>query len=99
MAVPNAATVAALADFDAVLNRIGINQPQCDAIIEASRCHNIAMIGLLTADQISKMCKHIENQPVNPLVIMTVQEQLLLSLRYWVAGRQCLQQMVIIKHK
>jgi hypothetical protein len=88
MAVPNAAAVAALADFDAVLSRIGFNQPQRDAIIEASGCQNVAMIGLLTADQVSKMCKHIENQPVNPLVITTVQEQLLLSLRYWVASKQ-----------
>jgi hypothetical protein len=39
--------VFALASFDAALTRIGLEQAQRDAIIETSRCRNIAMIGLL----------------------------------------------------
>jgi hypothetical protein len=75
----------------AVLTRIGFGQPQRDAIIDMSGCRNIAMMGLLTMDQVAKMCKRIETCAVNPLPITTVQEQLLLALRFWVASRQRLQ--------
>ncbi len=81
----NAAAVA-LADFDAVLTRIGFAQPQQDAIIDLSGCRNVAMMGLLTTEQVSKMCKRIESRPVQPLPITTVQEQLLLALRFWVTS-------------
>jgi hypothetical protein len=39
-----AANLAALAAFDAVLERIGFMQLQHDAIIETTGCHNIAML-------------------------------------------------------
>lgn len=86
-----AANLAALAAFDAVLERIGFTQPQRDAIIETTGCRNVAMLGLLAADQISKMCKRLESRTVNPIVITTVQEQLLLGLRFWVSNNQRLQ--------
>jgi hypothetical protein len=90
-----AANAQALADFDNILTKIGFSQQQCDVIIEASGCHNLAMIGLLIATQITKMCKWIESHAINPLVIMTVQEQLLLGLQYWVANKQQLHQPII----
>jgi hypothetical protein len=37
------------------------------------------------------MCKRLESRTVNPIVITTVQEQLLLGLRFWVANNQQLQ--------
>jgi hypothetical protein len=79
------------ADFDAILLRLGFVLEQRSAIIETSGCFNVAMIGLLTADQISKMCKRIESRALNPVVITTVQEQFLLSLRHWVVHKQRLQ--------
>lgn len=91
MAAAQAANIAALAAFDAVLERIGFQQQQRDAIISTTGCRNIAMLGLLTADQISKMCKRLESRAINPIVITTVQEQLLLGLRFWVANNQRLQ--------
>jgi hypothetical protein len=38
------------------------------------------------------MCKRIESRAVNPVVITTVQEQFLLSLRHWVVNKQRLQE-------
>jgi hypothetical protein len=83
-----AANIAALAAFDAILEQIGFPQQQRDAIIETTSCRNVAMLGLLMADQISKMCKRLESHTINPIVITTVQEQLLLGLRFWVANNQ-----------
>ncbi len=60
-----------LADFDNILNRIGFNQPQHDAIIDTSVCRSAAMIGLLSTDQVLKFCKWIENCTMDPIVIMT----------------------------
>jgi hypothetical protein len=37
---------------------------------------------LLTADQVSKICKRINTRPVNPIEINTIQEQLLLAMRF-----------------
>jgi hypothetical protein len=63
------ATVA-LTSFNAALERIGLGQGQRNAIIETSGCCNIAMIGLLSADQVSKICKRINTRPVNPIEII-----------------------------
>ena len=90
-----AANAQALANFDNILSRIGFNQPQRDAIMDTSGCRNVAMIGLLTATQITKLCKRIASRPINPVEITTVQEQLLLGLRYWVANKQRLQQPIV----
>jgi uncharacterized membrane-anchored protein len=68
-----------LVTLDYTLNRIGFNQQQRDAIIETRACRHVAMIGLLSAEQVSKFFKRIETRMANPLVITTVQEQLLLQ--------------------
>jgi hypothetical protein len=78
-------------EFLAASARIGFDQAQQDAIIETSGCTNIAMLGLLSATQVSKICKCIETRLVNLVRVNTVQEQLLLAMRFWVTQRQCLQ--------
>jgi len=55
-------TALSLNDFHAVLQRIVFEQAQRDAITEMSGRLNIAMLSLLSADQISCMGKQIENQ-------------------------------------
>jgi hypothetical protein len=77
-----------LAAFQALLLRICLTQAQVDAICEATGCVNIAMVGLLSADQISRTCKRIGTRAENPILINTVQEQLLLALRFWVVSKQ-----------
>jgi len=47
-----------------------------------------AMLGLLTADDISKMCKTFRTRAVNPINVTIIQEQLLLAVRFWVTNRQ-----------
>jgi hypothetical protein len=81
----------AVVDFEAALARIGFGPQERTAIIDMSGCRNIAMLGLLTADQVSKICKRIETRVIDPLPITTIQEQLLLAMRFWVANRQRLQ--------
>jgi len=78
-------------EFLAASARIGFDQAQQDAIIETSGCTNIAMLGLLSATQVSKICKRIETRLVNLVRVNTVQEQLLLAMRFWVTQHQCLQ--------
>jgi ethanolamine utilization protein EutA (predicted chaperonin) len=78
MDVATLAAAAALAEFDAAMARIGFAQAQRDAIIESSGCRNMAMIRLLTADQVSKICKRISTRADNPIPIKTIQEQFLL---------------------
>jgi hypothetical protein len=56
-----AINLAALTAFRDVLERISFTQQQSEAIIEATGCRNIAMLVLLTTDQISKMCKRLES--------------------------------------
>jgi hypothetical protein len=84
-----------LASFQAVLLRIGLTQAQADAFCDVSGCINIAIMGLLSADQVSKACKRIATRAVNPIQINTVQEQLLLGLRFWVTQRQRLHQPIV----
>jgi hypothetical protein len=78
-------------EFEDALTRIGFGPPERQAIMTMSGCQNIAMLGILTADQVSKICKQIETRVLNPLPITTMQEQLLLSMHFWVTNRQRLQ--------
>jgi len=81
----------ALAEFDAALRRIGLEQAQREAIIETSGCMNIAMLALLSVNQLSIVCKRLETRALNPISISTLQEKLLLAMRYWIIGKQRLQ--------
>jgi hypothetical protein len=43
--------------FEDALARIGLDPDECQAFIAQSGCTNVAMMGLLPADQVSKICK------------------------------------------
>jgi hypothetical protein len=93
MADQQAAKAAQVA-FMAALGRIGFAPAAQQEIIAYTGCANIAMLGLMTPEDISKMCKVFRTHAVNPLQVMVVQEQLLLAVRFWVSNRQHLQKPV-----
>lgn len=80
LVMASAVAVKALAEFKVALEQIGFGHAQQDAITESSGCTNITMLGLLSVDQLSKMCKWLDCQWMNPVWITTLQEQLLLQL-------------------
>lgn len=45
------------ADFRAALNRVGFTPDEQVAIIEYTGCRNLAMLGLLSEDDLTRMCK------------------------------------------
>ncbi len=69
----------ALADFCDALNRIGFLAAEQDAIIDFTGCTNMAMLGLLLEEDISKMCKTLRTR-ANPVPLTLLQEKLLLGL-------------------
>jgi hypothetical protein len=79
------------AEFRAALNRIGFTPQEQDAIIEYTGCRNVAMLGLLSEDDFTRMCKSFCTRPNAPLPITVLQEKLLLGLRFWISNRQRLQ--------
>jgi hypothetical protein len=93
MADQQAAQAAQVA-FMAALGRIGFAPAAQQEIIAYTGCANIAMLGLMTPEDISKICKVFRTHAVNPLQVMVVQEQLLLAVRFWVSNRQHLQKPV-----
>ena len=80
--------------FRDALTRLGFTMDQQIAFIQQTGCRNVAMLGLLTSEQVSKVCKEIRTRVINPILISTIQEQLLLALRYWVINKQRLHQPV-----
>jgi hypothetical protein len=80
--------------FMAALGRIGFAPPVQQEIVAYTGCANITMLGLLTPEDITKMCKVFRTRAANPIQITVVQEQLLLAVRFWVANRQRLQKPV-----
>jgi hypothetical protein len=79
------------AEFRAALNRIGFTPLEQDAIIEYTGCRNVAMLGLLSEDDFTRMCKALRTRPNVPLPITVLQEKLLLGLRFWISNHQRLQ--------
>lgn len=77
--------------FRDALSRIGLNPIMQEEIIAYTGCVNIAMLGLLTAEDISKMCKTFRTRANNPINVTVIQEQLILAIRFWVTNRQRLQ--------
>ncbi len=74
-------------EFRDALNRIGFTPTEQGAIIEYSGCRNLAMIGLLSEEDIARMCKAFRTRPIAPIGITILQEKLLLGVRLWVANR------------
>lgn len=81
-----AATTLSLTEFQGALSRVVFSIAQKVAIVDASGGHNIAMLGLLAGELISRLCCWIETYTVNPLAITTIQQQLLLVMHYWVTA-------------
>ena len=79
------------ADFCAALNRVGFTPDEQVAIIEYTGCRNLAMLGLLSEDDLTRMCKAFQTRSVAPIPLSVLQEKLLLGIRFWVANRQRLQ--------
>jgi hypothetical protein len=77
--------------FMAALGRIGCPPVLQQEIIAYTGCVNIAMLGLFTPDDISKMCQNFHTRTVNPIPVTVIQEQLLLATRFWVSSHQGLQ--------
>ncbi len=71
--------------FDNALARIGFSPNERNAFIQASGCVNAAMMGLLSSEQISRICKRLSTRTADPISLSAIQEQLLLALRFWVA--------------
>jgi hypothetical protein len=82
--------------FENALARIGFGLTERNAFIQASSCLNAAMMGLLSSEQISRICKRLATRAVDPIPLLAIQEQLLLALHFWVAKQQRLQQIIAI---
>lgn len=81
--------------FAAALGRIGFAPDVQQEIMACTGCNNIAMLGLVTPEDISKMCKAFCTRAVNPIQITVIQEQLLLAIRFWVTHCQRLQKPIL----
>ena len=75
--------MAAQVAFRAALGRIGFSEEAQLAIV-AQGFNTMSLLGLVTSDQITQVCKLIHKSPNNPVPINIVQQQLLLAMRYWV---------------
>jgi hypothetical protein len=82
------------ADFRAALNRIGFMPDEQGAIIDYTGCRNLAMLGLLSEEDLIWMCKAFRTRP-NPIPLTVLQEKLLLGIRFWISNRQRLQMPII----
>ena len=78
--------------FINALARIGFSPMERQGFIEVSGCVNIAMLGLLSADQVSRIFKRLATRTVDPIYTSAIQEQLLLAVRFWIVSQQRLQQ-------
>ncbi len=55
------------ADFRAALNHVGFTPDGQIAIIEYTGCRNLAMLGLLSEDDLTRMCKAFRMRSVAPI--------------------------------
>jgi len=78
-------------DFRAALNRIGFTPEEQAAIVHYTGCRNIAMLGLISEEDLIRMCKAFRMRPNVPIPLTVLQEKLLLGVRFWVSNRQRLQ--------
>jgi len=81
-----------------ILTWLDFTQEAQDDFVCISGCGDIAMMGLFSTDQVTKTCKCINGvMPANPLT--TRQEHLIITLHFWVANKQYLQQQTDPTHK
>lgn len=79
------------ADFHTALNHISLTSDEQTAIADYLNCHNIAMLGLLSEEDIIRMCKAFHARPNAPILLTVLQEKLLLGIRFWISSQQRLQ--------
>jgi len=79
------------ARFENALARIGFSPDERQGFIEVNGCRNVAMLDLLSPEQINCTFKRLSTRPINPLATSANQEQLVLAVRFWVASQQHLQ--------
>lgn len=75
-------------DFRDALTHLGFTAEQQKAFMQQTGCTNVTMLGLLAVEQVFKVCKEIQNRTINPILVSTIQEQLLLALHYGVTNKQ-----------
>jgi hypothetical protein len=73
--------------FQDALGRIGFSVEASEAVV-AQGFVSMALLGLVTADQIKQLCKLIRKDPTNPVPINMLQQQMLLATRRWVVNQQ-----------
>jgi hypothetical protein len=49
------------------------------------------MIGLLSEEDVTRMCKAFRTRPVAPILITVLHEKLLLGVRFWVSNHRRVQ--------
>jgi hypothetical protein len=76
-----------VASFQAALGRIGLTA-QAQAAVVAQGFVSIALLGLVTSNQIKQLCKLIREDANNPVPINMLQQQMLLAMRHWVVNCQ-----------
>jgi hypothetical protein len=76
--------------FQAALGWIGFSV-QVQAAVVAQGFISVALLGLVTADQIKQLCKLIREDANNPVPINMLQQQMLLAMHHWVVNWQYLQ--------
>ncbi len=80
-----------------MLGRIGLTaqaQAQAQEAVVAQGFVSIALLGLVTSDQIKQLCKLIREDANNPVPINMLQQQMLLAMRHWVVNCQRLRLLV-----
>jgi hypothetical protein len=82
-----AAAQESIVAFHAALGRRGFN-PAAQAAVTDQGFINAALLSLFMADQIKQVCKLIREDPVNPIPINMMQQQMLLAFCYWVVNHQ-----------
>ena len=75
--------------FQAALGCIGFSTAAQAATV-AQGFVNVALLGLMTPDQVKQVCKLIGEDAANPIPINMLQQQMLLAFHYWVVNHQCL---------
>jgi hypothetical protein len=79
--------------FQAALSCIGFTV-QAQAAIVGQEFVSMALLGLVTSDQITQLCKLICEDANNPVPINMLQQQMLLAMCHWAVNRQRLSLLV-----
>ncbi len=73
-------------DFHTALHRIGFILDEQAAIIDYTGCRNIAMLGLVSEEDLMRICKAFHMRLNAPIPLIVLQEKLLLGIQFWVSN-------------